>query len=107
MFFLSSFPSSVREYSTRGGISLKLSFFTKPSACRAFKVSDKVFGLMSPSSFIKLLNLSVPWFPRAFVIRRVHFLLITSIIPFRGQKQRCSVPFCLHSLSFGIVSILL
>ena len=55
---LSSAPSLVREYSTRGGISAKDSLLISPSACSSFNVSDNVFGLIPSNSFIRPLNLS-------------------------------------------------
>lgn len=85
--FLSSIPSRVSEYSTRGGISAKDSLLINPSAWSSFSVSDKVFGLIPPNSSIKPLNLSLSRLPRALTIKSAHFLLMTSMTPSRGQKQ--------------------
>jgi hypothetical protein len=85
--FLSSVPSFVREYSTRGGISAKDSRVIRPSFWRSFNVSESVFGLMPCRVSIILLNLSFPWLPNVLIIRSAHFLLITSIMPFRGQRH--------------------
>ncbi len=93
--FLSSMPSCVSEYSTRGGISAKDSLMTNPSACSSFKVSDNVFGLIPFNSFISPLNLSFPRLPRALMIKSAHFLLMTSMTPLRGQKQRWRLSPCM------------
>jgi len=85
--FLSSIPSFVREYSTRGGISAKDSRVISPSVCRSFSVSESVFGLMPCRVSIILLNLSFPWLPNVLIMRSAHFLLITSMMPFRGQRH--------------------
>ena len=85
--FLSSAPFSVSEYSTRGGISAKDSLLIICSVWRSLSVSDKVFGLMPLNSFIKSLNLKVPRLPRALTTKSVHFLLMTSMTPFMGQRQ--------------------
>ena len=85
--FLSSVPSVVREYSTRGGISAKDSLVIKPSAWRSFSVSDRVFGLIPRSVSMSLLNLSFPLLPKVLMISSAHFLLITSMIPLSGQMQ--------------------
>ncbi len=85
--FLSSAPSFVREYSTRGGISAKDSRLISPSVCSSFSVSDRVFGLTLSRVFIKLVNRSFPLFPNALIIISAHFLLMMSMTPFTGQKQ--------------------
>ena len=85
--FLSSVPSFVSEYSTRGGISANDSRLIKPSACRSFSVSDRVFGLMPFNVSISLLNLSFLLLPMVLMISSAHFLLITSMIPLSGQMQ--------------------
>jgi len=104
--FLSSSPSSVKEYSTLGGISANDSLLTIPSACSSLRVSASVFGLMFPSCCISALNLSFPWFPIALTMSRDHFLPMTSITPSRGHRHMglfCSSNF---SLSWGILAIL-
>ena len=88
--FLSSAPSFVKEYSTRGGISAKASRLIKPSAWRFFSVSDRVFGLMPLNVSTSLLNLNFPQLPNALMMRSDHFLLIRSMMPFSGQMQVCS-----------------
>ena len=88
--FLSSVPSFVREYSTRGGISAKDSRLIKPSAWRSFSVSDRVFGLMPFNVSMSLLNLNFPQLPMVLMMRSAHFLLIISMMPFSGQMQICS-----------------
>ena len=85
--FLSSVPSVVREYSTRGGISAKDSLVIKPSVWRPFSVSESVFGLMPFNVSMSLLNLSFPQLPNALMMRSVHFLLIMSMMPLSGQMQ--------------------
>ena len=88
--FLSSAPSFVREYSTRGGISANDSRLIKPSAWSSFSVSDSVFGLIPLKVSMILLNRSFPQLPNALIIRSAHFLLIRSMTPLRGQRQGCS-----------------
>ena len=88
--FLSSMPSFVREYSTRGGISAKDSLVIRPSAWSSLSVSDRVFGLIPFNVSMILLNLSFLELPSALMIRSAHFLLIRSMMPLSGQMQVCS-----------------
>ena len=95
--FPSSIPSSVSEYSTRGGISAKDCRVISFSACRSLSVSERVFGLMPPSSFMRSVNLSLPLLQSPLMIRSAHFLLMTSMTPSMGQKHRwlhCLGMFC-------------
>ena len=85
--FPSCIPSCDREYSTLGGISAKGSLFMSFSACSSFSVSERVFGLIPFSCFMRSLNRSVPWFRKALMTRSVHFLPMMSMIPLMGQKQ--------------------
>jgi len=84
--FHSPLPSSVREYSTRGGISAKDSRCTKPSFCSFFRVSETVFGLTICSCFMSSLNRALPQLPMTLIIKSAHFLPITSIMPSSGQE---------------------
>ena len=84
----SSMPSWDSEYSTRGGISAKLSLLIILSACSCFSVSERVFGLMPSNSFNKLLNRSFRRLQRTLMMKSAHFLLMMSMIPSIGQKQR-------------------
>jgi hypothetical protein len=52
----SSFPSPVRYYSNRGGISEKASRPTNPSFCSATSISVSVLGLIPSSFFMRSLN---------------------------------------------------
>jgi hypothetical protein len=84
----SSTPSCDNEYSTRGGISAKLSLLIILSVCSCFNVSESVFGLMPLNSFIRSLNRSFRRLQRTLMMKSAHFLLITSIIPSMGQRHR-------------------
>ena len=104
---LSFSPSSDRWYSTRGGISENDSLINNCCSHNIFKVSERVFGLIPRKSFRMSLNLSLPRFPIVFIINNDHFLLIMSITPSSGQKQRCSHLLCCLCLWFNIVTIIL
>jgi len=84
-------PSSVRKYSTRGGISEKDSRPTKCSSCSSRNVSESVFGLTPCSSDIRALNLIRPEVPSLLMMSRAHFLDIVVRIPPNAHTHRVSL----------------
>ena len=101
----SSTPSCVREYSTLGGISANASLFTKPSVSSSLSLSVNDLGLILYKDSITSLNRNFSWFPTSAMIWRAHFLLMTAIIPSRGQRQTSS-PSAWHLLvSLFIVTL--
>lgn len=80
-------PSSVRKYSTLGGISENASRPTNPSRRRTASVSVRVFGLIPASSFESSLNRMRGRLPSTWMIKSAHFLEIVSITPSSGQMH--------------------
>jgi len=83
----SCFPSSVREYSTRGGISGKDSRWMRFSIRRSFNTSARVLGLIPLSLCIMSLNRIFSWWPMMLMIRMAHFFAMILMIPSRGHRQ--------------------
>jgi len=83
----SSAPSLLKEYSTRGGISLNDCLSINPDFCSSFNVSASVFGLISFSSCISSLYLILLWLPISLTTSKAHFLLMMSITPSNGHKH--------------------
>ena len=89
--FRSSDPSSVKKYSTLGGISENDSRSIKRSSLSSFNVSDRVLGLIPSSSDIRSLNRSRPDTPSLLMIRRAHFFEMVVRIPPKAHTHRVSL----------------
>ena len=89
--FRSSDPSSVKKYSTRGGISEKDSRPINRSSRSSFNVSDRVLGLIPSSSDIRSLNRSRPDTPSLLMIRSAHFFDMHVRMPPKAHTHRVSL----------------
>jgi hypothetical protein len=94
----SCFPSSVKKYSTRGGISENTTLWINPSFWSSFNRSVSDLGLIPSRTLMISLNRNLSWCPRMLIRRIAHFFDIVVIIPSRGHKQ-------IGLLSFSIVTL--
>ena len=106
MAFHKLIPSSVREYSTRGGISAYDSRFIKPSLWSFLSVCERVFGLTFGKWLSISLNLAFSQFPIVLMASRLHFLLIMSMTPSSGHFWGDSIFLVNLVTVFGVTRLL-
>jgi hypothetical protein len=85
-------PSSVREYSTLGGISLNAYLDIRPLDSRVLRVLERTVGVTCLSSSFKIVNLIRLWFPISLTTRSAHFLDMISTTSCSGQKKTLGLP---------------